>query len=111
MKAEKLVFLLGDSIIDNGEYVRSGEPDVAHQLETMLPHDKVVKRAVDGATCADVLGSQVGELKSADHIILSAGGNDALEHIDLLEGVIHGGAKGVLVSLWSIREEFRELYT
>ena len=29
MKAEKLIILLGDSIIDNGAYVCSGEPDVA----------------------------------------------------------------------------------
>jgi hypothetical protein len=54
MKAEKLVFLLGDSIIDNGEYVRSAEPDVAQQLEILLPHHTVVKRAVDGAKSADV---------------------------------------------------------
>ncbi|MDF2780936.1 MAG: hypothetical protein K0S96_740, partial [Geminicoccaceae bacterium] len=85
MKAEKLVFLLGDSIIDNGEYVRSGEPDVAQQLEILLPHHTVVKRAVDGAKSADVLASQIAELNRAEHIILSAGGNDALEHIDLLE--------------------------
>jgi lysophospholipase L1-like esterase len=110
MKAKKVVALLGDSIIDNGAYVRSGEPDVAQQLETLLPHHTIVKRAVDGATCADVLGSQVGELKSADHIILSAGGNDALQHIDLLEAVVATTARDVLVRLWSIREEFRRSY-
>ncbi len=64
MKAEKLVILLGDSIIDNGAYVRSGEPDVAQQLEILLPHHRVVKRAVDGANCADVLGSQIDDLKA-----------------------------------------------
>jgi len=110
MKAEKLVFLLGDSIIDNGEYVRSGEPDVAQQLASLLPHHNVVKRAVDGSTCADVLGWQVGDLRDADRIILSAGGNDALEHIDLLEEVIEQRAKDVLVRLWSIREEFQRSY-
>jgi lysophospholipase L1-like esterase len=110
MKAEKLVILLGDSVIDNGAYVRSGEPDVAQQLETLLPHHEVVKRAVDGTTCAGVLGSQIGDLDSAGHIILSAGGNDALQHIDLLEEVIEQRAKDVLVRLWSIREEFRRSY-
>lgn len=110
MAAEKLVFLLGDSIIDNGEYVRSGEPDVAQQLEMLLPHHTIVKRAVDGATSADVLGSQVGHLHDADRIILSAGGNDALGHIDLLDEVIEARARDILVRLWSIREQFRRSY-
>jgi GDSL-like Lipase/Acylhydrolase family len=108
--AEAVIILLGDSIIDNGAYVRSGEPDVAQQLEMLLPRHTVVKRAVDGSTCADVLGWQVGDLHDADRMILSAGGNDALEHIDLLEGVIDACAKDVLVRLWSIREEFRRSY-
>ncbi len=59
---EKLVILLGDSLIDNGAYVRSGEPDVARQLEALLPHHKIVKRAKDGTTCAGVLGSQIVDL-------------------------------------------------
>jgi hypothetical protein len=58
MKAKKVVVLLGDSIIDNGGYVRAGEPDVAQQLEMLLPHHTVDKRAVDGSRCADVLGWQ-----------------------------------------------------
>lgn len=110
MKAEKLVFLLGDSIIDNGAYVCSGEPDVAQQLEMRRPHHMVVKRAVDGSTCADVLGWQIRDLNDADRIILSAGGNDALQHIDLLEAVVATTTRDVLVRLWSIREEFRRSY-
>jgi hypothetical protein len=110
MKAQKVIVLLGDSIIDNAAYVRPGEPDVAQQLESLLPHHTVVKRAVDGSTCADVLGWQVGDLHDADRIILSAGGNDALQHIDLLEATTETTAKGVLVRLWSIREEFRRSY-
>jgi lysophospholipase L1-like esterase len=110
MKAEKRIFLLGDSIIDNGEYVRAGEPDVAHQLEVLLPHHTVVKRAVDGAKAADVLGWQVAEMERAGHVILSAGGNDALEHTDLVDDVIDTRAEDILVRLWSIREEFRRSY-
>jgi lysophospholipase L1-like esterase len=110
MKRENLIFLLGDSIIDNGEYVRSGEPDVARQLEILLPHHTVVKRAVDGATSADVLASQITEVERAEHIILSAGGNDALEHIDLLDRAVSKRARDVLVRLWFIREGFRRSY-
>ena len=110
MKAKKVVVLLGDSIIDNGAYVRTGEPDVAQQLQTLLPRDAVVKRAVDGANSADVLASQTAEVERAELIILSAGGNDALEHIDLLEAGTETTTQEVLVRLWSIREEFRRSY-
>jgi lysophospholipase L1-like esterase len=110
VKRKNVIILLGDSIIDNGEYIRSGEPDVAGQLQSLLPHYTVVKRAVDGSTSADVLVSQIAEVEQAEHIILSAGGNDALEHIDLLEDVVEKRAKEVLVRLWSIREEFRRSY-
>ena len=55
--AKKHVALLGDSIIDNGVYVRPGEPDVATQLQSLLPEHSVVKRALDGAVCADVVAS------------------------------------------------------
>ena len=65
---------------------------------------------MDGATCADILGSQIDDVERADRIVLSAGGNDALQHIDLLEAVIETTAKDVLVRLWSIREQFRRSY-
>lgn len=110
MEAERPVVLVGDSIIDNGAYVRSDEPDVARQLQMLLPHHTVVKRAVDGATCADVLEWQIDELQRATGVILSAGGNDALQHIDLLESGIPTTARDVLIRLWSIREQFRRGY-
>ena len=110
MTRENLVFLLGDSIIDNGQYVRPGEPDVARQLEGLLPRHTVIRRAVDGANSADVLAWQTDEVESAGYIILSAGGNDALEHIDLIEDAGEQRAKDVLVRLWFIREEFRRSY-
>lgn len=110
VKTEKIVVLLGDSVIDNGEYVRSGELDVAQQLQMRLPDHTVVKRAVDGATCADVLRWQTDDLRDADSIVLSAGGNDALQHLDLLDVSVATTPKDVLVRLWSIREEFRRSY-
>jgi lysophospholipase L1-like esterase len=108
--AKKRIILLGDSIIDNGAYVRAGEPDVASQLQALLPERAVIKRAVDGAVCADVLSSQVGDLQSTERIILSVGGNDALQHVDLLEAATATTAKDVLVRLGTIREEFHRTY-
>jgi hypothetical protein len=110
VKTENLVFLLGDSIIDNAGYVRPGEPDVACQLASLLPQHTVFKRAVDGAKSGDVLACQIAEVERAGHIVLSAGGNDALAHIDLLEDAAQQRAKDVLVRLWSIREELRREY-
>jgi lysophospholipase L1-like esterase len=104
------IILLGDSIIDNGVYVRPGEPDVTKQLQALLPEHAVIKRALDGAMCGDVLSSQVAGLESTDCIILSAGGNDALQHIALLEATTSTTAKDVLVKLSTIREEFRRNY-
>ena len=108
--AKKRIILLGDSIIDNGAYVRPGEADVAKQLQALLPGQAVVKRAVDGAICADILWSQMANLESTDRIIVSAGGNDALQHIDLLEAATATTAKEVLLRLAAIREDFRRTY-
>lgn len=106
----KQIILLGDSIIDNGAYVQAGEPDVAAQLRAISPRDTIVMRAVDGAVCADVLRSQSGELNSGDYVILSVGGNDALQHIDLLDQAFETKSRDVLVKLWDIRESLRSSY-
>src|SRR5262245_3919882 len=108
---KRRVILLGDSIIDNSAYVQPGEPDVTTQLEALLPKHAVIKRALDGAVCADVLTSQVANLESADCIILSVGGNDALQYIDILEAPTPTTAKEVLERLGTIREQFRRTYT
>src|SRR5215510_13575405 len=108
--AKNRIILLGDSIIDNGAYVLPAEPDVTKQLQALLPEHAVIKRALDGAVCADVLSSQVANLESTDRIVLSAGGNDALQHIDLLEAATATTAKAVLLRLAAIREDFRRTY-
>jgi lysophospholipase L1-like esterase len=81
------IVLLGDSIFDNGAYVRSGEPDVVRQLEARLPAgSRATLRAVDGATTAGVPRQLERLPADATHLVISAGGNDALGHIGVLEG-------------------------
>jgi len=46
-KTKNHIVLCGDSIFDNGSYVR-GEPDVAEQVREQLPDSKVTLLAVDG---------------------------------------------------------------
>jgi lysophospholipase L1-like esterase len=72
------VVLLGDSILDNAAYVR-GEPDVVRQLRGKLPAGSDASLlALDGAVTREVR-SQLARLpKGSTHIVVSAGGNDAL---------------------------------
>lgn len=78
------IALLGDSIFDNKVYVGGG-PDVAAQLRALLPEGwRVTLCAVDGATTQDV-GTQLDRVpEHVTRIVLSLGGNDALENADLL---------------------------
>lgn len=82
------VVLLGDSVFDNAAYVQGG-PDVAAQLrESLGSRWKVTLLAVDGGVMDDV-ARQVSRLpKDATHLVLSVGGNDALQHADLLDPAI-----------------------
>ena len=76
--------LLGDSIFDNAACTR-GEPEVVTHLRRLLPSGwQATLCAVDGATTRD-LGAQLGLVpREATHLIVSIGGNDALQNSDLL---------------------------
>ena len=79
------VVLLGDSIFDNAAYVRGG-PDVAAQLAALLPAGwTATLAAVDGAVVDDVARQLARVPADATHLVVSAGGNDALRHADLLD--------------------------
>jgi GDSL-like lipase/acylhydrolase family protein len=78
------VVLLGDSIFDNAAYVAGG-PDVVAQLRPVLPDGwSATLCAVDGAVVADVERQLARLPRNATHLVVSAGGNDALGHADLL---------------------------
>ncbi len=80
------VVLLGDSVFDNGAYVRPGEPDVVAQLRRRLPPGwQATLAAVDGAVTASVPRQLTRVPADASHLVVSAGGNDALSHIGVLE--------------------------
>jgi lysophospholipase L1-like esterase len=79
------VVLLGDSIFDNAAYVRGGADVVTH-LRKALPNGWASSLlAVDGAVI-DGVARQLARLPAgATHLVVSAGGNDALGHSDLLD--------------------------
>jgi hypothetical protein len=82
----KRVVLLGDSVFDNAAYVRSGDPDVLRQVADLLPPDaQATLLAQDGAVIADVV-LQLDRLpRDATHLVVSAGGNDALREAGVLD--------------------------
>jgi hypothetical protein len=83
--ATQHVVLLGDSIFDNGAYT-GGKPDVLAQLLRVLPHGWTASLlARDGATTAG-LPAQLARLPpNAGQLVLSIGGNDALQRQGLLQ--------------------------
>jgi hypothetical protein len=104
------VVLLGDSVFDNGAYVRPGEPDVVRQLRSTLPTSwRATLAAVDGAVTRSVPG-QLGRMPpDATHLVVSAGGNDALCQQDVLEGRTRSVAEGLL-ELADVRDAFTRDY-
>ncbi len=105
----KHVVLLGDSIFDNAAYVGNA-PDVVRQVYQRLPHgSKATLRAVDGGTTADVR-EQLRHLPAdATHLIVSAGGNDALHNSGFLAAPAHSAGEALL-ALADIGEEFERAY-
>lgn len=103
------VILLGDSIFDNAQYV-PGRPAVIAQLRQAVPNDwRATLLAVDGHMTGDV-EAQVKKLPAdATHLIVSAGGNDALAQ----SAILNAGARTVGEALGHIarlRGQFRETY-
>ncbi len=104
-----LLALLGDSILDNGRYA-APEPDTAGHLRRLLGAGWVVELvAQDGATM-DLLPPQLEELSRRPQVtVLSVGGNDAMEHFDILSPRATTSIE-MLTLLENIAEDFEEEY-
>lgn len=104
------VILLGDSVFDNGQYVRPGEPDVLAQLRAKLPSGwRATMHAVDGAATTSIERQLVRLPEDATHLILSVGGNDALGS----SGILREGARSVaevMTRMADVREAFARSY-
>ena len=77
------VVLLGDSIFANAAYT-SGGPDVATHLRQLAADWDVTLLAEDGATIRGVPAQLARLPADATHLVISVGGNDALQNGDLL---------------------------
>ena len=103
------VILLGDSIFDNAAYVRGGQ-DVVTQVRAHLPQGWGASLlAVDGAVASDVELQLARVPAEATHLVVSAGGNDALG----ASGVLAERASSVADALHRLaaeRERFSAAY-
>jgi len=107
----KQLFIYGDSIIDNSAYIGSNEPDVAEQISSLLPDWDVTSFATDGARCADIATQLRHDPAPPDaHILLTGGGNDALDTIWIVEDDTDRTFPEVLGLLVNIKEQFRAKY-
>jgi hypothetical protein len=104
------VVLLGDSIFDNARYVPGG-PSVIEHLGRALPSAwRATLLARDGAGTAEMARQLARLPEDATHVVVSVGGNDALDHSSLLHQEPAGSFAEVLTRLADIHEEFRREY-
>lgn len=103
------VVLFGDSIFDNAAYVRRGE-EVLAQLSAKLSADaQATLRAVDGAVIEGVVRQLQTPPVETTHILISAGGNDALRYAPVLMEGARSMADAV-GKIADIQDDFRRKY-
>ena len=103
------VILLGDSIFDNARYVPD-RPPVIDQLRQALPRGWLASLlAVDGHITEDVANQLKVLPADATHLIVSAGGNDALGESSILNEA--ACTIGEALSLFhEVRTRFQQSY-
>jgi hypothetical protein len=103
------IVLLGDSVFDNAAYVAGG-PDVVGQVNGLLPAGwRAALQARDGAVIRDVRQQMLKLTSGAGHLIVSAGGNDALAEASLLNQAVTSVAEA-LELMTRVRERFQSAY-
>lgn len=103
--------LLGDSIFDNGAYVDSA-PAVIDQVRSLLPKVwEATLLAVDGNVALHVLDQLKRIPSDATHLVISAGGNDALGVLSELHGSTPMPIMAALQTMATIQLKFESEYT
>ncbi len=103
------VVLLGDSIFDNAAYV-PGQPDVVKQVRAKLPGGwRATLAAVDGAVTRGVERQLARVPADATHLVVSVGGNDALQSSHLFRQPARLVGEAV-ARLGEVRDRFADEY-
>jgi hypothetical protein len=103
------IILLGDSIFDNAAYVRGGLDVIAHLRQQIPSEWQATLRAVDGSLVEDVRRQTLSLPDDATHLIVSAGGNNAIMHADILQQPARSSAE-VLNTLADVASAFEAQY-
>jgi lysophospholipase L1-like esterase len=102
------IAMLGDSVFDNASYV-GGAPDVRAQLQSILADAEVSSAARDGAVIAEI-PMQLRQIpRSATHIVISIGGNDAIGASGVIDEKTASVAEA-LEKLAVVRDRFERSY-
>lgn len=103
------IVLLGDSVFDNAAYVARGQ-EVLEKLASRLPPDwRATLNAQDGAVIEDVSRQIERAPQDATHLVVSAGGNDALRSLGVLNERVASVVEA-LARLEAVRRRFWGLY-
>ena len=102
----KVVALLGDSIIDNKVYVGENELSVTEHLQKINDEDYYFEMiAVDGDTTKEVIDNQLEKIRANNsHIVLSIGGNDLLQKLDIMFNETSGMIESLEIASQTIEE-------
>ncbi len=103
------IALLGDSIFDNKAYVGS-DPDVVGHLRSLKPDWTFDLHAVDGNMSRHVSDQITSLSRAIDFLVISAGGNNAIDNADILQMPASSSAE-VLSNLSDRAEAFEREYT
>lgn len=104
------IVLLGDSIFDNGVYVPGG-PSVLEHVRRLLPRDwRATLLALDGAVVSSVFRQLERLPEDATHLVLSAGGNNALWMAGNIFALEAESVQHALQTVAAAREEFAAEY-
>jgi lysophospholipase L1-like esterase len=103
------VALLGDSVFDNAAYVGGGADVSAHMRGRAPEGWGATLLAVDGSVVEGVHGQLKRLPAEATHLVISAGGNDALQSAHILEERA-GSTAEVLLRLADVAEGFETRY-
>ena len=103
------IILMGDSILDNAPYTGGGPAVIDQVTDLIRDFGRATLVACDGDRIRDV-GSQMGQLPTdASHVVLSVGGNDALDHLHVLSEDTDTVAE-VMIQFGDIASKFQSQY-
>jgi len=103
------VVLLGDSVFDNGAYVRPGRDVIGHLKQQLRGEWKATLLAVDGSVMAGVRRQFDALPAGASHLVVSMGGNDALA----VSSILRLGSQSIgesLLRIAEVKEQFCREY-